>query len=319
MARTNIDFREQPNQDCLKCSNRDIRKKYSHIGICDRVTSRLDGFPVRCVGNWGQKKVFLLLQYLGIFAQGMKNSWNGKLHYLEICSGPGRLIDFGSGNEFDGSALAVLRHDCAKLLKSAIFVDYNPEVVEALNQRISQMGDLGRLQPQAFEGDYNSVESLEKILSVRDNDGLNLIFLDPTDLSLPFSTIEYLVRKLNKVDLMINVPIDHDFRRNAKGVVLEVEFEKSRRKYETFLGSPGFFRQPEVYDCLMSSSKGTRDLSRLFMEQYKKRLSDLGYAHFRTHKIEHYYDILFASSNAMGAKFWDKSQKIGFDGQRNLF
>jgi hypothetical protein len=39
--------------------------------------SELDQLPVRCVGKWAYEKIYRLVQYFGIFANGMKNKWEG--------------------------------------------------------------------------------------------------------------------------------------------------------------------------------------------------------------------------------------------------
>lgn len=313
-----IDLREVKNKICRRCANREERKVFSENGICNHLLSELDKLPLRCVGKWGQEKVFYLLQYLGIFAQGMKNRWDGNLHYLEVCSGPGRLVDFSSGVEFDGSALAVLRHQGAQLLKSALFVDINPEVVNTLNTRIQLLGDFGSLKPLALQGDYCSEQSIRSVLSHREPGGLSLIFLDPTDLSIPFETVK-LLAQTGHVDLLINVAIGHDFRRNAAQSVLREEFEKARNKYETFLGRPHFMSSPPVMDCLETKGDWAKALSQVFLEAYKEQLKSLGFCYFGLRPIEHYYYLLFATRSQKGIEFWNKCQQIEFTGQRSLF
>lgn len=319
MRAKNIDFREVRNSGCQLCPNREVRKKYLEHGICKSLKSALDGLPLRCVGKWGQEKVFYLLQYLGIFAQGMKNSWGGNLHYLEVCSGPGRLVDFNSGIEFDGSALAVLRHQGAKLLKSALFVDKNPVVVNALNSRIQQLGEFESLRALAVHGDYHSLESMKSVLSQKGSGGLTLLFLDPTDLSIPFETVKYLVANTGHVDLFINVAIGHDFRRNATHSVLKEEFTRARDKYESFLGRPHFMSSPEVLDILENNGDGCKALSKSYLDAYMEQLRTLGFCYFGVRRIEHYYHLLFATRDKKGKHFWDQCQLIEFDGQRTLF
>jgi three-Cys-motif partner protein len=256
---------------------------------------------------------------LGVFAQGMKNRWNGNLHYLEICSGPGRLVDFESGQEFDGSALAVLQHQCANLLKSALFVDINPAVTTALNTRVAQLGNLGNLKPQAIEGDYTSNKSLQQVLNKRDKGGLTFAFLDPTDLSIPFDSVKYLSSNIGSLDLLINVPIGLDFRRNAAQAVMDEGYQNARDKYERFLGIPYFMSSPAVLDRLNSAADWPKELSHLFLEAYKEKLRTLGFCYFGTRQIEHYYHLLFATRDKKGIEFWNKCQKIEYTGQRTLF
>lgn len=319
MKAKTIDFRFARNVSCLRCPNSELRGTHLNGGLCKEVVSQLDDLPLRCVGKWGQEKVFYLLQYLGIFAQGMKNRWDGNLHYIEICSGPGRLIDYVSGEEFDGSALAILRHQGAQLLRSALFVDINPAVVNTLNTRIEKLGNFGAMNPVAIQGDYNSKESLKEVFAHKPSGGLNLVFIDPTDLSVPFDTLRYLSSNLGHFDLLVNVAIGHDFRRNAKQSVLNESFSRARDKYERFLGRPHYLSSPEVLDRLEKSGDWCKELSQFFLEAYKEQLRSLGFCHFGIRPIEHYYYLLFATRDKRGIEFWDKCQKIEFNGQRALF
>ena len=76
--RAKLDLHEQPNPGCQKCPRSD-RKENTEDGICTATNSVLDDAPVRCVGQWAKKKIHFLTQYLGIFASGIKGSWQGHI------------------------------------------------------------------------------------------------------------------------------------------------------------------------------------------------------------------------------------------------
>ena len=103
-----IDLNYALNPDCKKKCNKEQRREMTENDLCIEVNSVIDGLPIRCVGEWGMQKNYLLIQYLGIFTTGMKNKW--KLNYFEICSGPGRCIDRKGGMEFDGTATSIVKH-----------------------------------------------------------------------------------------------------------------------------------------------------------------------------------------------------------------
>ncbi len=307
--RIEIDYRDSINNECLACGPDKRKDTCDDGGLCERIQSTLDGLPLRCVGGWGRDKVYRLLQYLGIFAPGMKKHF--KLHYIELCSGPGRVIDRQSRNEFDGTAIALLRHRHASLLADATFIDIDDDVLCTLQKRIDQLEQTAPVT-YVVKGDYNSAESIDDAIRHIPCDDLCLVFIDPTDLSLPFSTISHIADSLGRADLIINVADGTDFVRNAKKAI-----EKDgpvRKKYERFLGAPGFFERENVRACTSE-----KELKAAFLRQLEHGLSELGYKHFDRESIKHYYGLLFATKHERGLDFWKKSQKIPPDGQRSLF
>ena len=89
----------------------------------------------------------------GIFSMGMKDKWEGRLTYTEICSGSGRCVTKNNGMEMDGTSLAIVQHPSFALLKKALFIDNNPAVVDALNARIAALD--ARRVAFAEMGDYD--------------------------------------------------------------------------------------------------------------------------------------------------------------------
>ena len=116
-----LDLREQPNSGCLSC-DRMTRREFLENGVCKQTVSVLDQLPVRCVGGWSYDKIYRLVKYFGIFANGMKNAWKG-LNYVEICSGPGRCITRDQRTEMDGTALSIITHPVFPNLRKAFFID----------------------------------------------------------------------------------------------------------------------------------------------------------------------------------------------------
>lgn len=147
-----IRLNEIQNSFCKKGCNREDRQEVAENDICTNVKSVFDKLPVRCVGEWGIEKIYLLNQYFGIFSIGMKNVWKGEINYIEICSGPGRCINRKNGNEFDGTSLSIVRHKAFQFIKKAIFFDFNSLVVDTLNERFK---NLGITKAKAYLGDYN--------------------------------------------------------------------------------------------------------------------------------------------------------------------
>lgn len=314
MAHGHLDLRSRLNSACCKCAS-DERQQKLDEGFCPDVVSVLDGLAVRCVGEWAYKKIYFLLQYFDIFSQGMKKHFAGKLNYVEICCGPGRCIIREQQEEIDGTSLAVVNHPNLRLLSSAVFLDRNPLAAEVLNLRIAQIGQQHRASAQV--ANYNDANQVVAALARIPRDGLSLVFIDPTDCSVPLATIRAVVTALGRADLIVTFPIGTDFNRNAVSAILHPEqFAVLRSKYESFLGSEEFFLNPEVIEA--AKRKAHARLRDRFREQYRASLAQLGYQYFENRRVKHYYDILYATRHERGLDFWRKAQTYGPDNQKSL-
>jgi len=316
MKSVRYDFKAVPNPSCKRNCNREARHEITSDDLCNKTISVIDQLPVRCVGEWAMQKIFHLVQYFGIFSSGMKNSWGGNINYIEICSGTGRCINRTSGEEFNGTAMCILEHECYKHLKSAIFIDYNQRVIDTLNRRINERKIDNA---KALFGDYNDpVAICKQILKETKGIGLNLVFIDPTDCSIPFSLLEELTKSLQHVDFIINIAIGTDVNRNIRHTIISPETHKIvKEKYIQFLGNDSFYRNQFVQK--FASYGNHAQLRKLFREAYINNLKGIGYKYFDFKPIENYYDLVFATSNEKGIEFWKKANAINLNGQRTLF
>lgn len=304
-----LDLHEMPHPECRKCPRR-LRKQNTGDGQCKVTVSVLDGGPVRCVGRWSRDKIHFLTQYFGIFGKGMKDIWEGNVHYVEVCSGPGRCIERDSATELDGTAVAIMEHPSFPYFKTATFLDRSPDIVQSLNKRISARN--ANPQALALEADYFDPASLCATVQRRASLGLSLVFIDPTDCSVPFETVAAIAHCLPNVDLIINVALGTDATRNIKPAILNDD-SRSRSKYASFLGGDAFFHDKEV--LALAETGRDEALRIMFREYYRGALGSLGYKYFDTKMVEHYYDLLFASRHPRGLEFWQKAQKYGPDNQ----
>ena len=316
MKNSRIDLNTQWNSLCLKKCNKEKRKETTQDDLCRETLSISDNLPVRCVGGWAMQKIFHLIQYFGIFTIGMKSKWQGNINYIEICSGPGRCVNRENGEEFNGTSICIIEHQASEYLKKILFFDYNEKVVDTLNKRISARN---AINAKAYIGDYNKPNDIcDKIIEETKGVGLNLVFIDPTDCSVPFTLLKKIKERIKNVDFIVNFAIRTDVNRNIRNAVLHPETHQNVvKKYTTFLGSNDFFNNPKVIE---TANKGSQqDLRKLFRDEYMNSLKKIGYSHFDFKPIENYYDLVFASSHEIGIKFWSKANAIGFDGQRSLF
>lgn len=306
-----LDLREKKHSKCDKI--REIRENIDSDGLCTTITSDLDGLPVRCVGEWGYDKIYRLIKYFGIFANGMSNLWAG-LNYIEICSGPGRCITRNDGIEMDGTALAIIQSPQFPKLKQGIFVDASKRVVDVLNQRITALN--ASQTAKAVIGDYSDADGVCKLLDGLPDRCLNLVFIDPTECDVPFNTIEQIAKHLQNADLLINVALGTDGNRNIVQAATDSAFSRVRCKYEKFLGLSGFFARTDIIELAKRADHD--DLRRKFAETYKEQLNQIGYTYTDVRPVKHFYYLLFASKNKRGLDFWMKSCAIAPDNQREL-
>lgn len=309
------EFHEIENKKCIRDCDREQRKTTTENDLCLLTQSEIDGLSVRCVGEWSRAKIFLLTQYFGIFSLGMSKKWSGNINYIEICSGPGRCIERSTGIEIDGSSLCILNHKAFKYLRYAFFFDSDANVVEILNQRLSPYN---LPNAKAYRGNYKKPEQIcEIILTQVNSNSLNLVFIDPTDCSLPFTMITSLKHYLPHVDLIINTAVGTDFNRNIGQALLKpVAYQEVIRKYINFFGSNSFFESDNIVQ--LAKEGNNLGLRNSFRDEYINSLQGIGYEFFGQKRIRHYYDIIFASSDVRGLDFWEKATKNDFDGQRSL-
>lgn len=299
------------NPQCKKCSK---EQRSTDDGLCQDVSSIIDAGKVRCVGPWAEEKIYYLTQYFSAFSISMKNSWNS-INYIEICSGPGRCINRENGTEFNGTPLSIIDTNGFKHIDNALFFDYNPSVVDTLNFRFKNRGIQNA---RAVIGNYMTSSIIESIKAQIPKNGLTLVFIDPTDLSIPFEFIKQIKSYLNKMDLMINIAVGTDFNRNVKNAITKPGYQLTYQKYVTFLGSNEFLTDERTIS-LAELGNQDQSLRNSFRQAYQKNLSKLGFNYFGTELVRHYYDILYASAHERGIHLWKDVNKIEFDGQRKLF
>ena len=237
------------------------------------------------------------------------------MNYIEICSGPGRCVIKENAMEIDGTALSILNHDAFRYIRKAIFIDHNEKVVDALNERINDLGK--SCEAKAYVGDYNNIEEIRNVLFNLPSNCLNLIFLDPTDCSISFSLIREINKILKYTDFIINIAIYTDLNRNLVKTFLDPSYQSAREKYSRFLGGDDFFLNQ--MNKSLAQNGDLQELRTEFLNNYKQKLVDIGFEHSNYPiSVRKYYTILFASQNPTGIDFWNKATKIDPYGQKKL-
>lgn len=297
---------EKMNNGCKRCVSKDSRDYNPNNGLCNATKSVIDNLPVRCVGDWGKHKISFLTRYVDIVGKAMKGKW--ELNYIEICSGPGRCISRTSGEEFDGTPLAVLTTEGTKNYSNLLFIDYDVEVINSLRKRVDSSFCIStelKKKVHIFQGDYTRPDELvSKIKEYTSPQSLNIVFVDPTDLSVPWETINKLSHIPGKVDFIINEAIFTDFNRNSL-IPYKIEDSKVETKWERSLGIPGFFKGDEYLKIAQTGDCAA--LRKLFHTRYIEQLKKIEYNYCLEKNISGFYYLLFASKNQIAEKFWKQA------------
>lgn len=149
-------------------------------------------------------------------------------------------------------------------------------------------------------------------------DGLNLVFIDPTDCSVPFQLVKAIKERIPNADMIINVASMTDFNRNVGNALLNpLKYQNLISKYDRFLDHKGFFTENDHIE--LARQKNYPELRKKFRGTYIENLKSIGYQYFHYTSINGFYDILFATGHEKGIEFWKKAQAVKFDGQRKLF
>lgn len=261
--------------------------------------SKIDSLISRKSGSWIKKKHFYLNEYAKIFTRGMGKKWP-HLIYIDLFAGPGRCIVKEREEELDGSPLMMLQHN----FTDYIFVEKEKVLMEALQKRCAQSPKFSSIT--FINEDCHC--TISQVISKIPSRSLGLAFIDPTDINIPFMTVQHFAESAHGFDLLINVQLGIDIKRNFKRYKSEGDTSRLGR----FLG--GKVPWDELNDTIN------------VIKLYKERIGKLGYGIVEytdipvhnTKKAQMYF-LLFASKHRRGLDFWKKITRKDHVGQGELF
>ena len=255
--------------------------------------SSLDGLPVRDSGVWILQKHRPLVYYSEIFNQAMKDKdWANRV-YFELFAGPGRCLIRGTNEEDWGSPLKIIKTNFTKF----IFVEMNESAAKALAARLEEHPNADAVE--IWCGDC--AEAIERIQIPPKS--LTFTFIDPTRIGhAPFKLIDTL-RSKARSDLLINIPIGTDIKRNFHHYISRTD---ENAPLTVYLGSDAWKKLPKNTPA---------NFSRGFLQLYEGQLRKLGYDFVGNTKqvttpnnVPLYY-LFFASRHQLGEKFWNETLK----------
>ncbi len=255
------------------------------------VPSLVDDLPVRLVKTHSADKARMVRRDLGTVGRAMSRQWF-EVHYLELFSGPGMLLDDVTGEEVPGSPLEAL--SITQPFDRYVFSDFAPLCTNALRKRLhDRFGD--RPDVDVLTGDANDPAHLEQVCARIHPKALVIAYLDPAKPNLHFATVRYLAERYRFIDFIINLPFSGIHRSLAAGGE----------------GNPGLMlNHPNPRELLHPDEGRTAENIRA---HYDAQLRSLGLQHITRRCVKTaatnspLYDIVLASRHPRAVELWDKA------------
>jgi three-Cys-motif partner protein len=167
--------------------------------------SKDDGLLVRGVKPHSAQKSTLVSRGIDTVSSAMSGKWFAVKHgvqYVELYSGPGRLLDESTGVEQAGSPIRAL--SVRKPFTHYVLSDFSQGCVDALSTRVGERTDV-----DIVHGDANDPGHLKRVADLLNPRALIVAYLDPArPQDLRWTTVEYLATKFGFIDLIINLPLN---------------------------------------------------------------------------------------------------------------
>lgn len=258
-----------------------------------------DGMPTRQTGPWSFDKLFWWNRYIEITTRAMVDSphWS-ELVYADLFAGPGICTTRVKEDRMPGSPLIAGR--APKPFDRLLLCESDPALAVACEARLKRFCPDARAN--VISGDCNDV--IDQVVSQIPDRSLTLAFIDPTGLHAHYETIRKLTAD-RRVDLYILLADNMDIVRNV-----ELYAKKSDSNLDLVLGPDSNWR----IEWRKLSNQTPTNVSALFAKIYKRQLAKLGYAHtadevLRNSQQTPIYRVVFASKDARGLDFWNKTVK----------
>jgi three-Cys-motif partner protein len=184
-----------------------------------------DGLPVMKVGGWSEEKHVALSRYIDS-ARKARAKWP-YASFIDLFSGPGRVINRESKVISDGGALSAWRmsQQGGAPFNEVFIGDVDAEYVLACENRLVAAGASAR----AYVGSASS--TVDEVLTALPK-GLHFAFLDPFSIEhLDFEIVRKLSLRPN-IDILIHFSV-MDVQRNIGG-----DFKRSNSRLDAF--APGW-------------------------------------------------------------------------------
>jgi three-Cys-motif partner protein len=275
--------------------------------------SKDDGLLVRGVKPHSAEKSTLVSRGIDTVSSAMSGKWFAVKHgvqYVELYSGPGRLLDESTGKEQPGSPVRAL--SVREPFTHYVFSDFSQECVDALSARVGTPTDVDMVR-----GDANDRDHLERVAGLLNERALVIAYLDPArPRDLRWATVEYLATKFEFIDLIINLPVNSLMR-----AILGSYSAGGRGP-----GAAGrFLNHAAPHELLRPNADrpSTPATIEAIRKHYDDQLMALGFKKPARRTINFpadnpYYDVLLVSRHERGLELWNKTNPVRVDPQMSL-
>jgi three-Cys-motif partner protein len=224
----------------------------------------------------------------------MNRKWF-EVHYLELFSGPGCLLDEATGEELPGSPVQALT--ITSPFDRYVFSDRSKGCTDALSARIEAMRKETPGLPPAdvLTGDANDPAHLARVCDLIDERALVIAYLDPAKPNLDFATVRLLAERFRYLDFIINLPVSGIHRSLAADGL-----DGPRRMLD----------HPHPEELLRPATGSPAETIRA---HYDERLRSLGMEYIARRCVRvtatnsPLYDIVLASRNPTAVKLWESA------------
>jgi three-Cys-motif partner protein len=272
--------------------------------------SKDDGLLVRGVKPHSAQKSTLVSRGIDTVSSAMSGQWFASkygIEYVELYSGPGRLLDESTGVEQPGSPLRAL--SVRKPFTHYLFSDVSPECIDALTARVGSHGAV-----DIVRGDANDPDHLQQVVGHLNRRALVVAYLDPArPQDLHWGTVQYLATEFEFIDLIINLPVNSlmrailgAYRAGGRGPGAAGRFLNHDAPHE--LLQPNADRPHTAPTIGAIRRHYDRELMALDFKQPARRTVDFP-------PNNPYYDILLVSRHERGLDLWNKTNPLAVDPQ----
>ncbi|MBT3995307.1 MAG: three-Cys-motif partner protein TcmP [Chloroflexi bacterium] len=260
------------------------------------------------VGPWSFSKLSFLSDYLTAFSEATSKV-KGKVSYLDLFAGTGRVENKNSGEERDGSPVIAAR--LFPNINHLVLCDIDEVNIASVNQRVASL-----VSPKYFEtilGDSN--DHVSKILAnVPEVYGAAFAFLDPHKHNLKWSTVKVIADHKRKARYKIELFILFPFHMAINRVLGSRRTLNSKwPDQESVVDSvmPDDWRWKALLDQQDNGEITREQFRHRFVFLYWQGLRELGYSYvpnpklITTPKGLPLYTLIFASDHSAGNRIME--------------
>lgn len=211
--------------------------------------------------------------YQNIFAEAMKNKWEGSRVYVDLFAGPGCVRIRDTRTVHPGTPILAMLVNPP--FDRYVFADKSDEKLAALRSRATKVAQKRGIpwdQVRIEQGNVNDLETVDNILAHVPEDTLTLCFADPYSCNLHFDTIAR-IAKNRRVDFLIILALGMDANLNWS-----LYLKADHPRLDNFLGNDDWRERWEMERERVSNEEGDELHPIHFLaDEYARSMNRLGF------------------------------------------